>query len=374
VPNGDIYHIGAVFKDKTFERTDITNLKIALTDLSAFSKGADYILGHNIVNHDLPAAENALPQACFLNLPVIDTLFLSPLAFPENPYHKLVKNYKLIKNSKNDPVADAVLARAVFKDQMAAFSDLNKREPSLVAFYAFAFDTMGFGNQRFGLKGVLDLFCFLAGNIPDTEAAKSIFHDLAREKVCETGLEEVWEDCMGHTKKRPMLAYVLSWIMVSGGNSILPPWVRHEFPEIHGMIRKLKFSCSNKTCLHCREHNDSQRLLKKYFGFETYRTLADGRPLQKQIIDSTLNGSPLLGILPTGGGKSICYQIPALHRHERLGELTIVISPLKALMKDQVDNLNRITGTETAAADPATPLPLWGHLRQQLKKMSSRRF
>ncbi|MBU2631160.1 MAG: DEAD/DEAH box helicase, partial [Proteobacteria bacterium] len=108
--------------------------------------------------------------------------------------------------------------------------------------------------------------------------------------------------------------------------------------------------------------------------FETYRTLADGRPLQKQIIDSTLNGSPLLGILPTGGGKSICYQIPALHRHERLGELTIVISPLKALMKDQVDNLNRITGTETAAADPATPLPLWGHLRQQLKKMSSRRF
>ncbi len=77
----------------------------------------------------------------------------------------------------------------------------------------------------------------------------------------------------------------------------------------------------------------------KYFGFEKYRTLVNGRPLQKQIIDSCLGGTSLLGILPTGGGKSICYQIPALHRYHRLGELTIVISPLKALMKDQVDNL-----------------------------------
>ena len=63
-----------------------------------------------------------------------------------------------------------------------------------------------------------------------------------------------------------------------------------------------------------------------------------------------MNGKPLLAILPTGGGKSLCYQLPALVKNQRLGGLSIVISPLQALMKDQVDNLNRLTGSRFAAA------------------------
>ncbi|MCP4719280.1 MAG: RecQ family ATP-dependent DNA helicase, partial [Desulfobacteraceae bacterium] len=217
VPNGDLYHIGAVLKDKIFQRKDIKDLKIAIRELDRFSKGADYILGHNIVKHDLPAAKDLFPGADFLTLPVIDTLFLSPLAFPENPYHKLVKDYKLIKTAKNDPVADARLALAVFEDQAAAFCALKKREPGLIAFYAFAFEIDGFGDDRFSLKGNFDLFLKLSGSIPDRQEAKRIFQDLARGKVCEKGLGEIWEACSNHADKRPMLAYVLSWIMVSGG-------------------------------------------------------------------------------------------------------------------------------------------------------------
>ncbi len=63
-----------------------------------------------------------------------------------------------------------------------------------------------------------------------------------------------------------------------------------------------------------------------------------------------MNDRPHLAILPTGGGKSLCYQLPALSRYYRLGLLTIVISPLQALMKDQVDNLAELTGTPYAAA------------------------
>ncbi len=58
-----------------------------------------------------------------------------------------------------------------------------------------------------------------------------------------------------------------------------------------------------------------------------------------------MRNESLLAILPTGGGKSLCYQLPALVRNHRRGVLTIVLSPLQALMKDQVDGLERRTGT-----------------------------
>jgi ATP-dependent DNA helicase RecQ len=70
-------------------------------------------------------------------------------------------------------------------------------------------------------------------------------------------------------------------------------------------------------------------LLKQYFGFTTFR------PLQEEIIRDSLAGQDVFALLPTGGGKSLCFQLPALARDG----LTVVVSPLIALMKDQVDAL-----------------------------------
>src|SRR5215475_14048049 len=77
---------------------------------------------------------------------------------------------------------------------------------------------------------------------------------------------------------------------------------------------------------------DLTGLLREQFGF------AEFRPAQKQVIDKIMAGQSALAVMPTGSGKSLCYQLPAL----ALPGLTLVVSPLIALMKDQVDQLNHL--------------------------------
>lgn len=149
-------------------------------------------------------------------------------------------------------------------------------------------------------------------------------------------------------------ACVLAWLRVAGAESVLPPWVRHSYPQTSGWIHALRdVPCERPDCSYCRTTHNPQLQLNNYFCFDDFRPIpqtAEGKSLQAAVVQSGMQDQPHLAILPTGGGKSLCFQLPALVRNFRRGSLTIVISPLQALMKDQVDGLVRRTNTTRAAA------------------------
>src|SRR5690242_17176747 len=105
-----------------------------------------------------------------------------------------------------------------------------------------------------------------------------------------------------------------------------------------------------------------EQILQQYFGYTSFR------PLQKDIITDVLNKRDVLAIMPTGSGKSLCYQIPALLNKDAI---TIVVSPLIALMKDQVDGLKQ-NGVNAAFLNSSLSASQQQEVKQNLmqKKLS----
>src|SRR5690606_38625205 len=91
-------------------------------------------------------------------------------------------------------------------------------------------------------------------------------------------------------------------------------------------------------CPYCNEQNDAHAGLKRIFGYDTFRKFG-GEALQENAVNAALDFKSILAVFPTGGGKSITFQLPALMQGLHNTGLTVVISPLQSLMKDQVDNL-----------------------------------
>ena len=306
----------------------------ALARLDSFADGADFLLGHNLIDFDLPHLRAASPRLRMLQLPAVDTLRLNPLAFPRNPYHHLVKHYQdggLRRGRINDPELDARLALEVFDDQIKA---LRGTPSNLLT--AWHWLTTCDGGEGFG-----GLFSSLR-NSPrpsDAEAFDAIHTRLA-DSSCQTCAREVITDAPRHGWA---LAYALAWLSVSGGSSVMPPWVRHQFPEAGRLVKRMRdTACTDSACTWCRERHDARKELIRWFDFPDFRPEPpdeNGQPMQRSIVEAVMARGHVLGILPTGAGKSLCYQVPALSRYDKTGALTVVISPLVALMADQVAGL-----------------------------------
>ncbi len=357
VKDSRIHQLAAVRGDngKSFVQGQ-QKLEKALAGLDLFAENVSFLLGHNIINFDLPHLQAVKPDLAILKLPAIDTLRLNPLAFPRNPYHRLVKHYQdgqLHRGRLNDPELNARLTLDVFHEQRIAFLDLVQQEPDLL----FAWHWLTTIDDT--LSGLNSFFSSLRrGSRPTDVAGIEAIEKYLLSRCCITATRDTIENIKSNAW--PM-AYVLAWLSVAGGNSVMPPWVRYQFPKAGTLVRKLRdIPCTDKTCQWCRERHDPKKELKRWFGFNDFRTdPADeqGRSLQGIIVEAAMRGEHVLGVLPTGTGKSLCYQIPALSRFEKTGALTLVISPLVALMADQVTGLEARGITACAALNGLLSLP-----------------
>ena len=309
-------------------------LNAALAKLDDFADGVDFLLGHNLIDFDLPHLQAANSRLRLLRRPAVDTLRLNPLAFPRNPYHHLVKHYQdgqLIRGRINDPELDARLTLEVFNNQERALGETSSDLLTAWHWLTTTEDGSGFDSFFTALR---------QSRRPSDNEAHYAIHNRMAGNACRTHARELVEGAARHGWA---IAYALAWLSVAGGNSVMPPWVRHQFPDAGRLVRWLRDkACADPACDWCRERHDARKELTRWFGFPEFRPEPrgkDGQAMQKSIVEAAIAGENLLAILPTGTGKSVCYQVPALSRYDKTGALTVVISPLVALMADQVAGL-----------------------------------
>ena len=164
---------------------------------------------------------------------------------------------------------------------------------------------------------------------------EEVIHQRFHGKICERA------NVSNMASEFPIeLAYCLALINCNDRYSITPPWVLRTYPDVERIMYLLRSNPCLSGCDYCNASLNIHNALKRFFGFESYRTYA-GEPLQEKAVQAAVDNKSLLAIFPTGGGKSLTFQIPALMSGLNVKGLTVVISPLQSLMKDQVDNLEK---------------------------------
>jgi len=285
--------------------------------LQNFMNGIDYVCGHNIIHHDAKYLYGEEKQ----NFTLVDTLYVSPLLFPEKPYHRLLKNDKLVNDHMNNPVNDCKKSYELLMDEVAKWDTLSASKQTIYSTLL---------NDIPEFDGFLR---FVNAHANKSEGLEHLIRNEYKQKVCENA------DIKNIIAKQPVeLAYALALIDTTDHRSITPAWVLHNYPNVENVITLLRHKKCEQGCDYCNRDLDVHANLKHFFGYDQFRTY-EGEPLQENAVRAAVEGHSLLAIFPTGGGKSLTFQLPALMAGRSVHGLTVVISPLQSLMKDQVDNL-----------------------------------
>lgn len=310
IESHEVQDYGAVGEDGAVLHT---KSKLEFED---FVSKYDTICGHNIIRHDL---KHIGLKGCYT---IIDTLPLSPLLFPRKPYHRLVKDDKLLVDEVNNPVNDAKKAQDLFYDEIEAWQALSAKRQTIYR---------GLLSESNEFRSFLD-YMSEPSELPDKPNTAQLLREEFTGKICTNAKIEAV------AKHYPVeLAYALAVIGADDLQSLTPAWVLHNYPKVNNVMALLcNTPCGE--CEYCKHRLDAHSGLKDFFGYDRFR-LFDGEPMQQRAVEAAIRGESLLTIFPTGGGKSLTFQLPALMAGRNIHGLTVVVSPLQSLMKDQVDNL-----------------------------------
>ena len=292
----------------------------ALPKLLEFLADSRFIGGHHFVHHDWRFLKQDLQDRGFDGSKLVDTLLLAPLLLPEQGCFALEKAYKVQEEGSNSPLMDVRETRQLFHQEVLAFGQLDGRLQKI--FYLLLGKQVGF--QAF--------FDYLAFECQEDVVA--LIGEVFAGRICGQA------DVAKRVQESPIeLAYALALVEANQRYSVLPRWLLHHYPAVEEVLLGLRNHFCGE-CVYCGQALDARAGLKRFFGYEAFR-LYNGQPLQEQAVQAAIRHESLLAIFPTGGGKSLTFQIPALISGEANKGLTVVISPLQSLMKDQVDNLER---------------------------------
>lgn len=283
----------------------------------SFLEDVDFVCGHNVIHHDMKYLLGDEVQRWQL----VDTLYVSPLLFPERPYHHLLKDDKLMNEQMNNPVNDCEKACDLLMDEIAKWKVLPDA-------HRFIYATL--------LHDVPEFTGFLAmidAEVCDEDSLIEHIRTAYDGRICRHA------DLAAIIEQQPVeLAFALALISTTERNSITPPWVLHNYPNVENVVHRLRHTRCAEGCDYCSKYLDVHYNLKYFFGYDQFRTY-EGEPLQENAVKAAVDSKSLLAIFPTGGGKSLTFQLPALMEARSVHGITVVISPLQSLMKDQVDNL-----------------------------------
>ena len=326
---GRIKDVGALFNGQELHEGKLTKLE-------NWIKQAEYICGHNIVSHDIPLLEKVLGNEIFIEKKIVDTLLWSPLLFSDNPYHKLVKGYKIVNDSDyNNPLSDCKLTKQLLIDELNKFSEL---EENIQQIYASLL------SRSYAYSGFLELINFKINKIDISSEIGNLFSN----KICNSA------NINQLIKENPIeLGYAFSLINTKEDKSILAYWVSKTLPKTQQIIDDIRFKyCGKPSCTYCNSNLNPKKALQTYFGYEDFRSFdqEEDISLQEKTVRAGLSSKSFVAVFPTGGGKSLTFQLPALMKGSLSRQLTVVISPLVSLMKDQVENLEKRFGITKAIA------------------------
>lgn len=325
---------GAVLIAQTYWRFNAEQFVEQEQALYEVLEKAPYLGGHNLLEFDLPHLVELFQQHLKESKEQLlrkwqsktwDTLILSCLFIPHQPRHALAKLYKATIE-RNDPVLDCVESKhifslcqtiwqmcpanlkIVFHRLLPSFAHL-----SCVDYFDLDADTI-FDWEELGIT-------FPTGNKP---ALIQQIQQACARSLSEQNVVEQWSN-LG-------LACFINWLRYfEKPQARRPVWIcKHH-------VYRISFYQAEQTFWHLSEVDETwiNQQCQDFFGFSELR---EG---QMAIVKAVLKNQDIpLGILPTGGGKSLTYQLPALILSKYQRQLTVVISPLKALIEDQVINLH----------------------------------